>query len=696
MTTDVATRLTDNALTILDKRYFHVDDDGRKETQEEFFERISLGNPQYLKMLTDLDFLPNSPTLFNVGVPGAGTLSACFKFNVHDTMTEGSYNGSGILDVGVKAAMAMKFGGGIGYKLEVRAKGELIHSTHGKAMGPVAILSYYHEIAKMITQGGKREGAQIAILDCDHPDIEEFIHAKDIGGTHLDTFNISVALTDKFMDIAVNESSSKQARLLREMAESAWRTGDPGCFFIDRAERANPTPWLGKLDGTNPCGEVPLLDNEACNLGSINLWRFVDLNTSREFPHREFDWSRLEETVRLSTRYLDDVLDLNIFPIQAITDIVQKTRKLGLGVAGLADTFDLKRIQYDSEEAVLLSSEMSRKINGWALNESQALATEKGIAPAYEEDPNIDDRIATGSISIYPRNTTRTCIAPTGTISILMDASSGIEPHFDLEWDRTLGDGEILTERIAVWDYLDGFIPHVSKDISSEYHIAHQAAWQKNTDLAVSKTINMPESATVEDIHNSYIDMWKSDLVGGTIYRDKSRDVQVLSSGEDSAAVPVPSSGRAKLPNVVDSKRRKFRIGEGGGYMTVGHYPDGTPGELFLNISRRGSTEDSLYNSWAMLVSLYLQSGGELDKLVHMFGGRTFEPSGLTSDDEIKTATSVLDYVVRRLYKDYDESDQPLIIENLGVMCPSCTTGKVVMSEGCMRCTNGTCGWSRC
>jgi ribonucleoside-diphosphate reductase alpha chain len=501
---------TDNALKILTERYlYHYDD--HQETTDEFFDRISMGNEVYKKELFEtLNFLPNSPTLFNIGIPGAGTLSACFKFDVYDTLLDGP---SSIMATGFKSAGVQKFGGGVGYALSaVRPKDTPIATTHGKAMGPVALLKYYQSVAEMITQGGKRAGAQMGILSCDHPDIREFIHCKDSDPQRLNTFNISVACTDAFMEAASRDPESEAGKLLTEMADSAWRTGDPGVYFIDSAERRNPTPWLGKLTGTNPCGEVPLLNNEPCNLGSINLGNFVTDGGT--------DYVSLGRVVRLATRYLDDVLSVNVFPHQDIKDANDLTRKLGLGVCGWADMLALLGIHYDSDEAVALGRKVMKFINEEANNESIKLGFERGVAPAFIVGHAIDN---------LQRNATRTCIAPTGTIAILMGASSGIEPHFALEWDRQLATaGDVIHERVPVMDRLSGFTPHVSQEIAPEWHIKHQAAFQEFTDLAVSKTINLPNSATPEQIRQIYVDLWVSGCLGGTIYRDGSRDVQVL------------------------------------------------------------------------------------------------------------------------------------------------------------------------
>jgi ribonucleoside-diphosphate reductase alpha chain len=398
-----------------------------------------------------------------------------------------------ILDVGAKAIMVQKFGGGVGFTLsEIRPKGWAVQSTHGKAMGPVGVLRWLHAGAKMVTQGGKREGAQMGILHCGHPDIEDFITCKQDDPQALSTFNISVAMTDAEM--------KSNGTLLPRMAELAWKNGDPGCFFIDRAEEANPTPHVGRLDGTNPCGEVPLLDNEACNLGSINLSHFVISG--------RVDWDGLEYTTRTAVKYLDTIIDHNWFPREEIAKAVRDTRKIGLGVMGWADMLGLLGIHYDSAEAVQLGTKVMEFIDSVAHDESNHLP---GTYPSSQNSRE--------------RNATLTCIAPTGTIAIIAGCSSGIEPHFATEWIRITGDGHELSEKIPS---LDGFTPHTSHQIDWPWHIKHQAAFQKHTDLAVSKTINMPNSASQEDVLNAYKMAWQEGCKGVTIYRDGSRGEQVL------------------------------------------------------------------------------------------------------------------------------------------------------------------------
>lgn len=515
---------TPNALDLLCERYFYPGHGsncercgGKHESEDQFIDRISLGKDRYAQRIRRKELFANSPTLFNVGTGQPGTLSACFKHDVQDDLES-------ILDVHRLAALELKWGGGVGYVLSnVRPEGSPIKSTHRKACGPIGVMRMYHTLADVITQGGKRRGAQMAILHCDHPDVEKFIHCKDERPQDLDTFNISVACTDDFMWRA----SKGEHMLLHDMARSAWRTGDPGCYFIDAAERNNPTPWLGQLSGTNPCAEVPLLHNEACNLGSLNIWKFV--------RDGKIMFAELREAIRDGVDYLNEVLELNTFPDPRVTEAVRKTKKIGLGVMGWADALALLRVPYDSQEAVDLSLEMAAFLKKNSRERSSELGERHGPYPGWAEGADWRWRKKISSThDLYGRrrNATVTCIAPTGTIAILADGSGGIEPHFMLEWDRKTGTGKTYRERISVSDQLGDFVPKTSMEIGWKWHVAHQAAWQKHVDLAVSKTINMHEDATEEEVLDAYAEAWRQGCTGVTIYRNKSRDQQVLNEVE--------------------------------------------------------------------------------------------------------------------------------------------------------------------
>jgi len=681
------------------------------ETVEELLTRCSFGSEEFYNLLASFDFTPGSPVWFNAGT-NQGTMSACFKFDVDDTMIE---TDAGILPVGTKAALVLKWGGGVGFYLgNIRPKDTLIRTTHGKACGPTAVMEYYHAGAQLITQSGKRQAAQMAILPHNHPDIREFIHSKDVPNdcicrsckhlsnckyTHtkvLSTFNISVSCTDDFMTRATTDSNSDEAKLFTEMIDCAWRRGDPGIYFIDTAERDNPTPWLGKLTGTNPCGEVPLLDNEACNLGSINLSHMVIPNKFSigpdEGPENLIDTKKLERTVRLGVRYLDTVIDNNEYPLPVITETVRKTRKIGLGVMGWADMLAKLHIHYDTEMAVNLAEYVMGRIQEWAHDESFKLGAKKGHYPAFD-DPE--------ALSYGPperRNAIVTCIAPAGTISNLADCSSGIEPHFTLEGTRMMGDGTILKENVRT--DTQGFIPHVAHEINSLWQLRHQAAFQKYTDLAVSKTVNLPNSATREEVRSIFINAWKLGCKGVTIYRDGSREVQVINASKpEDVKYQVYETDkkfgtrRHKMPKDAIARRHSFSVGGVEGYLHAGLFEDGSPGELFITGSNQGSTVSGLLASLSIVTSLALQHGVPLETLVSKLQHIRFEPSGMTDDPKIPTAPSIVAYIYRYLGNTF-LNGHDVKPGDTGMLCPDCGAAAIA-EEGCLKCSKG-CGWSRC
>lgn len=722
-------QFTETAQKVLCKRYLRHNDTSsecpfchqKHETPAEMFERCSFGNEDYYNLLASLDFLPNSPTLFNGGTK-QGTLSGCFKFNIQDSMES-------IMEVATKAAFTLKYGGGTGYCMsDVRPYGAPIRSTHGKACGPISVLETYHAVAKMITQGGKREGAQMAILHCDHDDVRAFIHCKDessidlpdiklsaeqvhvikqwiLSKYGLSTFNLSVACTGEFM----KRAKAGNEPLFDEMCESAWKTGDPGIYFIDTSERTNPTPWLGKLDGTNACGEVPALNNEPCNLGSINLSHMIAKTGGIAF-------TKLERITRLATRYLDEVIDRNFYPDPVIEKAAKLTRKVGLGVMGWADTLALLHIHYDSDEAVELGTEIMKTIQEVSHIESARLAKEKGRCPAFSgmlpSDITMRDM----------RNATTTCIAPAGTISVLASCSSGIEPHYSLDGVRAMGDGTRLEDGLR--GLKTNFVPHTAHEIDWKWHIKHQAAFQQYTDLAVSKTINMKESSTVEDIRNAFIDAWESGCKGITVYRNNCRAQQVIvNKGDESHLVQERSfkglaidvSGkeerleiystdtkfgarRHKMPKDAMAYRHSFSVGGMEGYLHIGLLEDGRPGELFITGSNQGSTVSGLLASLSIVTSLALQYGVPLETLVSKLQNIRFEPAGVTDDPNIPIASSVVAYIYRYFGNKclLDEGKEVVKANNghSGMVCDWCGA-PAINEEGCLKCSLN-CGWSRC
>ena len=554
---------SENARTVLERRYLLRDEAGAlRETAEQLIERVATAIAEveapgerdrwaerFHAELASLRFLPNSPTLMNAGT-GRGTLAACFVLPVEDTLES-------IMSTAAAAAVVQKFGGGTGFALSrLRPEGEPIASTHGAACGPLSVLRHYDDVSRLVTQGGKREGANMGVLRVDHPDVRAFVHAKDDGETAR-RFNISVGATDEFMAAARDRlpltlrdprggaaGSADASALLDEIAASAWRTGDPGLLFLDPIERANPTPALGTIEATNPCGEVPLLPWEACTLGSLNVARFWDAERG------DLDGAALAASVAVAVRFLDDVIEADRFPLPEIEEAVRGSRKIGLGVMGFADLLIAAGLSYDSEEALALADRLMATLRAEADRASAQLAVERGAFPNWER-------------SIYAsgeryRNATRTSIAPTGTIAILAGASSGIEPLFSLAHLRRMGDGTLLHEASAAFEAAaraGGYdspelyaalaagdplssrpeVPAAAKrlfatalEIAPEWHVRMQATFQRHIDLAVSKTVNMPREATPEQVRGVYELAWDLGCKGVTIYRDGSRAQQVL------------------------------------------------------------------------------------------------------------------------------------------------------------------------
>ena len=521
------------AREILNDRYLWKDDFGNpSETPEQMLLRVArhvasaekttplqyVWADEYYDLMAKLLFLPNSPTIMNAGRPAPhGQLAACFVIGIEDSMES-------ICEAIRKQMLIHKSGGGTGFNFSsLRSSGAKVNSTNGRASGPISFMSLFDKATETVQQGGMRRGANMGILNVDHPDIRDFIHCKDKDGT-IANFNISVGVFDSFMEKAEADPEGAEAGLLDEIAETAWRTGDPGIIFLDAINRGNTTPDLGPLTSTNPCGESPLYPNEACNLGSINLAKMVNKG--------EFDYELLKKTAAVATRFLDSVIDVNHYPLPEISEAVRHTRKIGLGVMGWADLLFRLRIPYDSDRALELAEKIMSVIKETAHETSVELGKVKGIPGALEH--------------LGRRNATLTCIAPTGTIALLADCSSGIEPLFALEHTRvrTQIDGtkvimkqvnshyaEALKEELPENVIRSVFI--TSHDVAPLSHVRTQGVFQKYTDLAVSKTVNLPHESTKKDVLDSYVTAWKLGCKGITIYRDGSKSMQVLYRKEE-------------------------------------------------------------------------------------------------------------------------------------------------------------------
>ncbi|HOD34819.1 MAG TPA: adenosylcobalamin-dependent ribonucleoside-diphosphate reductase [Syntrophales bacterium] len=561
-------KLSINAMEVLKKRYLLKDDDQNVvEAPGELFRRVARhiaqaekafrGSPsvgeaeeKFLSMMRSLEFIPNSPTLMNAGT-SLGQLSACFVIPVEDSI-------DGIFDALEDMAKIHQTGGGTGFSFSrLRPKGDLVSTTKGEASGPVSFMSIFDRATGVIVQGGRRRGANMGILRCDHPDVIDFIEAK-MERRRFTNFNLSVGITDRFMKALlkngpfdlVNPRTKQKVRTLKARAvfdlivNAAWRTGDPGLIFLDEINRKNPTPGIGTIEATNPCGELPLLPFESCNLGSINLEKMVSGG--------RLDWERLRDRVRWGIRFLDNVIEVNRFPLPQIREITFANRKIGLGVMGFADMLISLGIPYNSLEAVRFARRLMRFIRDESLKASAELAEERGVFPNF-------DQSVYAPKNLRLRNATVNTVAPTGTISIIAGCSSGIEPLFAVSFVRNVLSGTRLFETNPIFEemarsrgiYSREIIAEIARagslrtvravpadlrrlfvtafDVSPQEHLDIQSAFQAYTDNSVSKTINLPADSTVEDVRSIYLRAYRLKCKGITVYRYGSREEQVLS-----------------------------------------------------------------------------------------------------------------------------------------------------------------------
>lgn len=717
---------------------------------------------EYYSLLLSRAFLPNSPTLMNAGKGNGLQYSACYVIPVEDSLT-------GIFD-GIKyQALVHQSGGGTGFSFSrLRPAGARVKSTMGVASGPVSFMRVYNEATQQIKQGGMRRGANMGILRVDHPDIMEFIHCKDDGG--VTNFNISVTVTDKFMealakdedyeliDPHTNEITGKLSakKVWDEIANGAWKTGDPGVIFIDRINQSTANPirkegWL--VESTNPCGEQPLYPFDACNLGSIFLKYFVAKNGKTEV-----DWEKLKDTVHTAVRFLDSVIEMNPFPLPEIRETVRKIRRIGLGVGGWADMLVELGIPYGSEEALTLADEIMKFINEEGHKASETLAKERGSFPMWE------DSIYAGLRPI--RNSTVTTIAPTGSIGILADTSSGIEPLFAIAYqhivkseNRTLSfinpSFENMAKNMGFYsqNLIDKVVEHgtvravdevppqvknifgTAHEIHPDWHVKMQAAFQKYTDNAVSKTINLSHDATVDDIKKAYMLAWETGCRGITVFRDGCKGDQVLNLGvkskeEKEKAVVAEVAAKAwSRPMRISGATYKIKTPVGTAFITINEDDNQNPIEIFINIGKAGSDIAAMAEALGRLISKSLKFDGTLtarERAIVMvdqlrgIGGRTsvgFGPSKIRSlPDAIGFALAThcgLHTNGNGVHADIPANSVPQA--NLGTslaspvggvdsapnstkvhgdICPSCGKASLVYQEGCVKCF--ACGHSEC
>jgi len=693
----------------------------------------------FYDMMAKLEFLPNSPTLMNAGQE-LGQLSACFTLPIYDSMDS-------IFETLKQTAIIHKSGGGTGFSFSnLRAQNSIVKSTGGVASGPISFMKVYNASTEAVKQGGTRRGANMGILRVDHPDILEFIKCKE-KDKQINNFNISVAITDEFMNKLEKEEdydlidprTHKAVRrinpkeVLDLIVKYAHENGEPGMVFIDRINQYNPTPELGKIESTNPCGEQPLLPYESCNLGSINLGKFV--------KGKSIDKSKLEEIVFKAVHFLDNVIDMNKYPLPEIEQMTKGNRKVGLGVMGFHDMLIELGIPYNSEDAIKIGEDVMSFISEKARDESERLAKERGTFPNFEK-------------SIYSkvrklRNATLTTIAPTGTLSIIAGpCSSGIEPHFAVIYSKNVMDNDKLPEINPAFVQIakkgnfyskeiiekiakTGSIQHIKEipeeikkifvtahDIPVEYHIKMQAAFQKHTDNAVSKTINFPNSATAEEVRKAYLLAYNSGCKGVTVYRDGSREEQVLVVGKKEGDLEKIAAGHKiaprPRPEVLPGTTTKVKTGCGNLYITINDDKESRPFELFTQMGKAGGCAASQLEATGRLVSLAFRSDVDYKEIVQQLKNIRCPSPIWEKGERIFSCADAIAKVIEKKYckngidnnkegqkepamkhsHDDDMNSNPKNSKgNMVGVCPDCG-GALNHEEGCVKC--GSCGFSKC
>ncbi len=781
---DPTPELTENSRKVLHRRYQAKDREGNViEEADQMFRRVAHNLAQadknygatkkqiaaieeeFYQAMRRLEYLPNSPTLMNAGRE-LQMLSACFVLPVQDSM-------EAIFETVKQATLVQKSGGGTGFAFsQLRPEGDIVGSTGGVASGPVSFMRAFDGATEAVKQGSTRRGANMGILHVTHPDILRFISSKE-DGKSISNFNISVSVTEEWMEKVsngeeydlINPRTGKATgqlnarEVFNQLAEMAWRTGDPGIVFLDRINKDNPNPQLGEIQSTNPCGEQPLLPYESCNLGSINLTRMVRYTEDGA----EIDWDRLEQVIKTSVHMLDNVIDMNEYPIPQIDEMSKKTRRIGLGVMGFADLLIQLGIPYDSEEALEVGEDVMGFIEDKTNEASVGLAEVRGVFPAWED-----------SIYNYPggprlRNSAPTTIAPTGTISIIAGCSSGVEPLFALSYVRNVMDNtrlvegnpffeavarkegfysldlmEKLVEKGSLHD-IDGDIPQwarqlfvTSHDITPEWHVRMQASFQKYTDNAVSKTINFPANATVQDISDAYMLAYKLGCKGITIYRDGSKENQVLSTGEtgkhsagsngqtEAATLPALYPQAQVLtprgrPQEMIGITERIRTGHGSMYITINFDEESKPFEVFSTLGKAGGCDSAQLEAISRLVSLALRSGIGITEVIGQLRGITCCPAW-DNGVLVRSAPDAVALALERHTaaeagqdsgigapgvagvqlklssdaKSHSVGSKSHVVSNghqTRTQCPDCNA-PVAFQEGCLLCT--ACGWNKC
>ncbi len=757
---------TDQALKVLEERYLVKNDNLEPvETPEDMIWRVSWEiasaegrwgakrkdvekrAKEFYNLMVSREFLPNSPTLMNAGTGNGLQYSACFVLPIEDSM-------EGIFDALKYQAIIHKTGGGTGFSFSrLRPNGSIVKTSSGTASGPVSFMRVFDAATNEVKQGGKRRGANMGIIRVDHPDVLEFIHCKEEGG--ITNFNISVAITDKFINAyykdedyeLVNPKTKEVSgtlsarRVFDEIADGAWRSGDPGLIFIDRinAGSANPVPALGPIESTNPCGEQPLYSFDACNLGSIFLTYFIKDRGDK----KEVDWAKLKKVTHQAVRFLDDVIEVNPYPLLQIRKTVFNTRRIGLGVGGWADMLIVLGIPYDSNEAMALAEKIMKVIQKESVEETRNLAKERGPFLLWP-------------VSIYRdeaprRNSTVTTIAPTGTISIIAGASSGIEPMFAIAYQHIVKDKHLDRKMSFVNPQFEkvararGFwseglmakvvekgvirdIEEIPEDVKRifgtahemdiDWHIKTQSIFQKYTENAVSKTVNLRHDATVDDVKKAYLLAWETSCKGITIFRDGSKSEQVLNLGVGKNVKanesPVQTQLILERPIRVDGSTYRIITPLGSAFITVNQDPEGNPFEVFITIGKAGSEVAAMAEALGRMISTTLRFGNHLpprerakeivEQLRGIGGSRSvgFGPNKIRSlPDAVAKALSLHfgfggngESHKVPLQVQAEETPAEAETEKIGDICPSCGSPALVYEEGCAKCH--ACGHSEC
>lgn len=780
---------TEQAERVLNERYFDKDDSGEtKEDLNKMLWRVAFAiasaevrwgadrkevvetAKKFYKLMGERKFLPNSPTLMNAGKGNGLQYSACFVLPVDDSL-EGIFNA-------IKwQAIVHQSGGGTGFSFSrLRPRGAFVKTSRGVASGPVSFMKVFNEATQQIKQGGTRRGANMGILRVDHPDIREFITCKLEGG--ITNFNISVAVTDAFMEAlrvdgeydlvdphSKKTAGSENAREIFEMiADCAWKSGDPGMIFIDKVNEsnANPVPGLGPIESTNPCGEQPLYPFDACNLGSI----FLNYYVKKGNDGYEVDWDSLRSAVKLGVRFLDNVIEVNPYPLPQIWETVHSVRRIGLGIGGWADMLYLLGVPYNSEEALSLARKVMKFINEEGHRESERLAERRGAFPLWSESVYKDDKPI--------RNGTVTTIAPTGTIGILANTSGGCEPVFALAYKHMVKDESLnrelvftdpgfekVAKREGFWSdelasdvaekgnvHDEDEVPEkwrkvlvTSHEIEPSWHVRMQAAWQEYTDNAVSKTINLPNEATVDDVAAAYLQAYETGCRGITVYRDGSKDWQVLNVGtkEKEAKKEEVMSEEQVADELAELRLRPKRLmGQtyqvstpvGNAFVVINEDEMGNPFEVFINVGKAGTHVMADAEALGRLISLSLRIPSAFpakalaEAVVEQLAGIGGSETVGFGNGKVRSLADGVAKVLREHLSSEEEievkpatnghtKESPLLVEKeanevrllqqqealpLTVkrkdLCPECGQATLVLEEGCAKCYS--CGASKC